>query len=82
LLRTTCKGENVNTIFFPELSEIEAVLKSIPSYKKGNTLLPFCFVDPFSLDLSFSTIAKLGKNLMDFLILQLHMDATGIFENI
>jgi len=60
---------------------IEAVIKSIPSFKKGNTLLPFCFVDPFSLDLSFTTVAKLGKNLMDFLILQaLHMDANRNFE--
>lgn len=60
---------------------IDAVIKSIPSFKKGNTLLPFCFVDPFSLDLSFTTIAKLGKNLMDFLILQaLHMDANRNFE--
>jgi len=60
---------------------IEAVIKSIPKFKKGNTLLPFCFVDPFSLDLSFTTIAKLGKNLMDFLILQaLHMDANRNFE--
>jgi three-Cys-motif partner protein len=60
---------------------IETVIKSIPAFKRGNTLLPFCFVDPYSLDLSFLTIAKLGKNLMDFLILQaLHMDANRNFE--
>ena len=50
-------------------------------YGKGNTLLPFCFVDPYSLSLNFSTITNLGKNLMDFLILQaLHMDANRNFD--
>jgi three-Cys-motif partner protein len=55
---------------------VDRVLKSIPSYKKGNTLLPFCFVDPYSLNLHFHTIEILGSGrLMDFLILQaLHMD--------
>jgi three-Cys-motif partner protein len=55
---------------------IDQVFKSIPPFKKGNTLLPFCFVDPYSLNLHFSTIETLGKRmLMDFLILQaLHMD--------
>lgn len=54
----------------------DKVLKAIPPFKKGNTLLPFCFVDPYSMNLHFSTIQKLGSNrLMDFLILQaLHMD--------
>jgi|ERR1035437_465969 three-Cys-motif partner protein len=55
---------------------IDQVIKSIPPFKKGNTLLPFCFVDPYSLNLHFRTIETLGsKILMDFLILQaLHMD--------
>lgn len=55
---------------------IDQVFKSIPPFKKGNTLLPFCFVDPYSLNLHFRTIETLGsKILMDFLILQaLHMD--------
>jgi three-Cys-motif partner protein len=52
------------------------ILKAIPSFKKGNTLLSFCFVDPYSLNLHFSTIKLLGAKInMDFLILQaLHMD--------
>jgi three-Cys-motif partner protein len=55
---------------------IDQVFKSIPPFKRGNTLLPFCFVDPYSLNLHFRTIETLGsKILMDFLILQaLHMD--------
>jgi three-Cys-motif partner protein len=55
---------------------IDQVFRAIPPFKKGNTLLPFCFVDPYSLNLHFRTIETLGsKILMDFLILQaLHMD--------
>lgn len=55
---------------------IDQVYKSIPPFKKGNTMLPFCFVDPYSLNLHFRTIETLGSTiLMDFLILQaLHMD--------
>lgn len=54
----------------------EKVLNAIPAFNRGNTLLPFCFVDPYSLNLHFKTIETLGsKRLMDFLILQaLHMD--------
>lgn len=60
---------------------VSKVINAIPSYGKGNTLLPFCFVDPYSLNLNFSTIKALGQTLMDFLILQaLHMDANRNFE--
>lgn len=60
---------------------VDQVLKAIPSFGKGNTLLPFCFVDPYSLNLNFSTIKALGQTLMDFLILQaLHMDANRNFD--
>jgi len=57
------------------------VVNAIPKFKKGNTLLPFCFVDPYSLNLNFATIKSLSSGLMDFLILQaLHMDANRNFE--
>jgi len=60
---------------------VSEVLGAIPSFGKGNTLLPFCFVDPYSLNLNFATIKALGKTLIDFLILQaLHMDANRNFE--
>ncbi len=62
-------------------SNVDKVIKAIPSYDKNNTLLPFCFVDPYSLNLNFETIKMLGNRLMDFLILQaLHMDANRNFE--
>lgn len=61
---------------------VSKVIKAIPTFKKGNTLLPFCFVDPYSLNLNFATIQSLGKGLMDFLILQaLHMDANRNFDS-
>jgi len=61
---------------------IAKVIQAIPPFKKGNTLLPFCFVDPYSLNLNFVTIQALGKGLMDFLILQaLHMDANRNFDS-
>ena len=67
---------NVTLIHGDSNRIIDNVLASIPLFKKGNTLLPFCFVDPYSLNLHFHTIEVLGsKRLMDFLILQaLHMD--------
>lgn len=72
---------NVDVIKCDSNSSVDEIISHIPKYGKGNTLLPFCFVDPFSLNLNFSTIANLGKNLMDFLILQaLHMDANRNFE--
>ena len=60
---------------------VEQIIAAIPKYNKGNKLLSFCFVDPFSLDLNFSTIRRLSDNFMDFLILQaLHMDANRNFD--
>lgn len=60
---------------------VDKVIKALPPFGKGNTRLPFCFVDPYSLNLNFSTIKALGQTLMDFLILQaLHMDANRNFE--
>lgn len=56
--------------------KIETIKSLMPAYRRGNTRLAFCFVDPFSLDLNFKTIESLGKDKIDFLILlALHMDA-------
>jgi len=60
---------------------VDRVIKALPAFGKGNTRLPFCFVDPYSLNLNFVTIKALGQTLMDFLILQaLHMDANRNFD--
>ena len=47
----------------------------IPAHSKQNRVLSFCFVDPFSLVIQFSTLKKLAEHFMDFLIvLALSMD--------
>lgn len=70
------KHLNVELIKGDSNKNVQNVINAIPPFKKGNTLLPFCFVDPYSLNLNFETIKALGSTLMDFLILQaLHMDA-------
>lgn len=72
---------NVELIQGDSNKNVDQILKAVPKFQKGNTLLPFCFVDPFSLNLKFATIKALGRSLMDFLILQaLHMDANRNFE--
>lgn len=59
------------------------VRRAMPRYGRGNTLLSFAFVDPFSLNLDFNTIKALGSNLnIDFLILlALGMDANRNFKS-
>lgn len=62
--------------------EIDRIISAIPKYSRTNTVLSFCFVDPFSLNLSFTTIEKMGRYAMDFLILlALGMDANRNMEN-
>jgi three-Cys-motif partner protein len=54
---------------------VQNIKSHIPSFSKDNKVLRFCFVDPYSININFQTIKKLGENLMDFLILlPLHMD--------
>ncbi|MCE2732541.1 MAG: three-Cys-motif partner protein TcmP [Flammeovirgaceae bacterium] len=72
---------NVELIKGDSNKNVSKVLKAIPPFGRGNTLLPFCFVDPYSLNLNFETIKSLGQTLMDFLILQaLHMDGNRNFD--
>ena len=62
--------------------KIKEIKKSIPSYSKGNTVLTFCFWDPFHLNLHFETVKTLASDLVDFLMLQaLHMDANRNLKN-
>ncbi|WPV70562.1 three-Cys-motif partner protein TcmP [Chitinophaga sp. LS1] len=60
---------------------VEKIKSEIPLHSKTTKVLPFSFVDPYSLNLHFATIRHLGQNLMDFLILlALHMDANRNFD--
>ncbi len=78
-LKTRMEGQGLNVQFIQGDSNktIHNVRNAIPKFSKGNTVLSFCFVDPFSLNLDFATIKTLGQNLnVDFLILlALGMDA-------
>jgi len=50
--------------------KIDAIINEIPSYSSSNKVLTFCLIDPFSLEIEFETIRKLGESrLVDFLIL-------------
>ena len=61
--------------------KINEIKKAIPAFSKGNTVLTFCFLDPFNLSLHFTTIQTLAKDLVDFLVLQaFHMDANRNFK--
>jgi len=63
--------------------KVDELLNEIPIPSTNNTVLTFCFADPYSLNLKFNTIKKLSKNgnqRIDFLILlALHMDANRNF---
>jgi len=54
--------------------QIDRIISKIPHYSSGTKVLSFCFVDPFSLDIHFQTIGKLGNYILDFLILLMLSD--------
>jgi three-Cys-motif partner protein len=56
---------------------VDEVVALLPRHSHGNTVLSFCFVDPFGLNIDFATIERLSTGrAMDFLILlALAMDA-------
>ncbi|MHB8403045.1 MAG: three-Cys-motif partner protein TcmP [Bacteroidia bacterium] len=59
---------------------IDLIIKSIPNFNNGKGNLIFCFVDPFSLDLNFSTIKALAAHKIDILLLlALQMDGRRNF---
>jgi three-Cys-motif partner protein len=47
----------------------DEIKRALPSYSKKETLLSFCFVDPFDVTLRFETIRSLATYQMDFLVL-------------
>jgi three-Cys-motif partner protein len=55
---------------------VDEIRRKIPNASRSNTVLSFCFVDPYDLSVKFSTIKKLSETFVDFLILlALGMDA-------
>lgn len=49
--------------------KIDEIFSFIPQPSISNTVLTFCFVDPFSLKIKFSTFEKLSTRFVDFLVL-------------
>lgn len=74
---------NVEYVLGNSNQNIDKIYSLIPKNSKEESILRFCFVDPFSLNLKFKTIHKLSKvGKIDFLILlALHMDANRNFRN-
>jgi len=55
---------------------IDDICSEIPQHSPGNTVLSFCFVDPFDIGIRFTTIQRLAERYIDFLILlAVQMDA-------
>lgn len=61
---------------------ITDILRLVPPHSRSHSVLTFCFVDPFSLDLHFDTIKTLAARFVDFLVLlALDMDARRNLRN-
>ncbi|MGA2667362.1 MAG: three-Cys-motif partner protein TcmP [Ignavibacteria bacterium] len=49
---------------------VESIKNALPKYSKNNTVLSFCFADPYAMsNLNFITIERLSQFMIDFLIL-------------
>jgi len=49
---------------------VDRIIAAVPMGSKHNTVLSFCFIDPYNLDnFDFKTIEKLADLLIDFMIL-------------
>ena len=49
--------------------KIDDIIKCMPQYSPQNRVLTFCFVDPYNIEIDFSTISKLSYYKIDFMIL-------------
>ena len=76
------KVNNATDLFLGDCNnKIQEIKNSIPRYSPSNTVLTFCFIDPFDLKIKFETVRYLASDLTDFLILQaFHMDANRNFR--
>lgn len=63
------KETNVSYVVGNCNEKIDEIFSFIPQPSKSNTILTFCFVDPFSLKIKFSTFEKLSTRFVDFLVL-------------
>ncbi len=77
-----CRPSAKVTIVHADVNESASeVRRALPSFRKGNGLLSFCFIDPFDLQFRFDTIRALSNLRMDFLVLlMLGVDARRNFN--
>lgn len=50
-------------------ASIDEIVGAIPQYRLGNSVLTFCFIDPFRADISFESIRQLCHGRVDLLVL-------------
>jgi three-Cys-motif partner protein len=63
-------GHDIALVHRDVSAAVPDVLAAMPSFRRDRTLLSFCFVDPFSAELDFEVIRRLGNQYrMDFLVL-------------
>lgn len=68
--KTLRSEANIITIRDDANASAEKIYSEIPKGSKQNTVLSFCFVDPFKLgNFDFNTIKILSKSLIDFMVL-------------
>lgn len=73
-------GSPVDVFNLDANASVDTIIKKIPNFNNGKGNLIFCFVDPFSLNLNFSTIKALAAHKVDILLLlALQMDGRRNF---
>lgn len=75
------KGSNNVRVFNLDANaSVDTIMASIPKFNNGKGNLIFSFIDPYSLNLNFSTIKSLAKYKVDILLLlALQMDGRRNF---
>jgi three-Cys-motif partner protein len=82
--RVKATAPAADTAFIPGTCDkcIDDILKEIPVGSATNKVLSLCLVDPFDFGFKFSTLSRLSKRYMDFLILlAVEMDANRNYEH-
>jgi len=61
---------------------VEQICSAIPVPSKGRSVLSLCFLDPYDLSINFSTVQRIGRSYVDFLVLlALYMDANRNYSS-
>lgn len=81
-VRRMAPGAEVNFVAGSCDTRIEEICEHIPKGSATNTVLSLCMVDPFDFGLKFSTLRKLSRFYIDFLVLlAVGMDANRNYDH-